>query len=128
MIDVDLFKQFNDRYGHQAGDQCLRTIAAAIKECVRGTDIVARYGGEEFTMVLPDADPVAAHRVAQRARDGILALGLPHAGSPHRVVTVSIGVSTASSFDDGTPEQLIEAADRHLYRAKHNGRNQVQAG
>lgn len=128
MIDIDVFKKYNDRYGHQAGDQCLRSVAAALRECVRTVDdVVARYGGEEFIVVLPRTDCVAAGQVAQRIRDAVLALGQPHEDSPHGVVTVSVGVAAAIPSGQDGPGDLVEQADRNLYEAKRSGRNRVTA-
>jgi diguanylate cyclase (GGDEF)-like protein len=127
MIDIDHFKLYNDRYGHPAGDQCLRRVAAVLNECVRSTDLVARYGGEEFAIVLPSADATVARQVAQRVRDAVMALDQPHERSPYGVVTVSIGLAVVIPSEPDTPEHLIELADHQLYLAKHNGRNQVMA-
>ena len=127
MIDVDFFKPYNDTYGHQGGDECLRQIAAAMSGVVmRSSDAVARYGGEEFAILLPATDPDGALIVAERIRTAIEALQLPHSGSKvadH--VTVSIGVASVTVSTDGVPAQLVGAADAALYRAKHEGRNRV---
>lgn len=126
MLDVDHFKRFNDRYGHQAGDDCLRRCAECLAGIVfRPGDQVARYGGEEFAAVLPSIDVVGALMVAQRMREAVRALAIPHADSSFGVVTVSIGVAC------GVPEQgvdrdaLVKAADTALYRAKHEGRDRA---
>ena len=128
MIDIDQFKDYNDHYGHQAGDECLRrvagTIAAAAK---RAGDLAARYGGEEFVLILPDADAAAAQSVAEDLRKAIEALDLHHVRAPSGRVTVSIGVAALGSDGLKDPEALLHAADAALYRAKHGGRNQVQA-
>ena len=126
MVDVDHFKNFNDCYGHQAGDQCLRTIAAALQAAARrGGDLAARYGGEEFCLVLADTDAAAAGRLAERLRQSVGALGLEHSGSPLGRVTVSIGVAVmpVAGIDDAAA--LLRAADRALYRAKEEGRDRV---
>ena len=127
MIDVYFFKPYNDTYGHQGGDECLRQVAAAMSGVVmRSSDAVARYGGEEFAILLPATDPEGACIVAERIRAAIEALQLPHSGSTvadH--VTVSIGVASAAVSSGDVPEQLVGAADEALYRAKHEGRNRV---
>ena len=128
ICDVDHFKLFNDSYGHQAGDECLKSVAKAINQCFRGGDLVARYGGEEFAMVLPQTNRAGAVQVAERVRAAVAAAVLPHAGSPVRnQVTVSIGVACATPRPKGPTDAwtLIEEADRQLYLAKHRGRDQV---
>lgn len=129
MIDVDHFKLFNDTYGHQAGDECLRGVAAALKDFARRPgDLAARYGGEEFVLVLTNATAQQARLVAQRVRDKILELAIPHQRSSHGSVTASFGVaSMVPSQSHGGPEVLLLAADQALYRAKHAGRNRVCA-
>ena len=127
MIDVDYFKQYNDRYGHAAGDTCLVEIANVLRDIFRReTDIVIRHGGEEFLVVLLDADEAIAMELAEAMRGMLQAVGIPHAASPSdQVVTVSIGVATAEA---GTPidtESLIACADSALYRCKAQGRNRV---
>ena len=126
MIDIDHFKRYNDRYGHLAGDACLRRVAAALHESVRfDCDLVARYGGEEFAVVLPGADLEEAAVVAERMRAAVAGLREPHAGVAHEVVTVSIGVAAVVAAPDADPGRLLEAADARLYDAKRAGRNQV---
>ncbi|RZI85031.1 MAG: GGDEF domain-containing protein [Rubrivivax sp.] len=128
MIDVDHFKLYNDHYGHPAGDACLQQVAAALKRHLRKPgDLVARLGGEEFIAVLNATSLTLAQATAERVREQILQLGLPHAASPSsRQVTVSIGVACASPAEPGaTPLTLIEAVDRALYDAKSAGRNRV---
>jgi len=133
MIDVDRFKLYNDCYGHQQGDQCLRAVAAAVADAARRAgDVAARYGGEEFAILLPGAEAASVVTLAEALRASVLALGLEHAGNPDgRVITVSIGVATVNPVPDGDrnrPEDLIAAADAALYAAKHAGRNRVTAG
>lgn len=132
MIDVDHFKNFNDLYGHQAGDECLRSVAEALRQTVqRSGDIVTRYGGEEFAAVLTEIDEAGAIDAAGRMLAGVRALAHPHAGSPDNVVTVSIGLTTFSLDASGqppTPQHLLRAADRALYAAKEAGRNRIAAG
>lgn len=129
MIDVDFFKQYNDLYGHQAGDECLRRIAAVLKQRQRRPgDLAARYGGEEMLMLLPDTDAAGAMLVAEKIRAGIQALDLPHRGNPAGVLTISAGVGALELLEPGarTLEDLLGQADIALYQAKHGGRNQVR--
>jgi len=128
ICDVDHFKLYNDHYGHQAGDECLKTVAATIKTCFRPGDLVARYGGEEFAMVLPHTDRPGAVQVAERVRTAMETASLPHAASPvANRVTVSIGVAcmTPQQKDGADIRTLIETADLNLYLAKRHGRNRV---
>jgi diguanylate cyclase (GGDEF)-like protein len=121
MIDLDHFKQLNDRHGHQAGDVTLKQVGKCLVEALRANDIVGRFGGEEFIALLPAADEIVAANVAERLRQRISILDLPHGGA----VTASIGVGTGS--EDHGLDQLIAVADRALYAAKSAGRNQVRA-
>ncbi len=127
MIDVDYFKRFNDTYGHQGGDDCLRRVAAAMSGVIkRASDSLARYGGEEFAILLPATEPEGALLLAERIRAAVEAIALPHAGSDiARHVTVSIGVASMRSTEGSLPAQLVAAADAALYRAKHEGRNRA---
>lgn len=124
MIDVDYFKRYNDRYGHQAGDECLSSVAQVLKMAVRAEgDLVARYGGEEFVVVLPGVSLAHATAIVERIQQKIREAGLPHAASAvASEVTVSIGIVAS----DGTVpiETLIARADSALYQAKNKGRNQ----
>ncbi|PKQ74675.1 GGDEF domain-containing protein [Aeromonas sobria] len=124
LIDVDYFKRFNDHYGHQVGDMCLKEVAQALKRSVRTpSDLVARYGGEEFVLLLPNTDSEAATAVAQRLQDGLASLQLEHLASDVAPwVTVSQGIASIVSGEGAS--QLLERADRALYRAKESGRNQ----
>lgn len=129
MIDVDRFKMFNDFYGHQRGDDCLRLIARAIRERLpRTTDIVARYGGEEIAIILPQTGAEDANLIAEDVRQSIEKLAIGHAQSSFGIVTASFGVAT---FDPASPEpphrpvELVASADEALYGAKHSGRNRV---
>lgn len=127
MIDVDYFKAYNDNFGHLEGDEALRKVATAIREaCSRPSDLPARYGGEEFALVLPGTSPGGARLMAEKLRQSVLALKIPH-GIPDggESLTVSIGVSTLTPQQGGDCRQLISAADKGLYIAKHNGRNRV---
>jgi diguanylate cyclase (GGDEF)-like protein len=125
LCDVDHFKPYNDRYGHPAGDECLRRIGSALARCCkRTTDLAARYGGEEFALLLPDTPAEGARHVIEAARAEIAALALPHEASPTgKVVTFSAGIATYSEGQDQGPAQLIARADSALYRAKDLGRN-----
>ncbi|RIX42472.1 MAG: diguanylate cyclase [Rhodocyclales bacterium GT-UBC] len=126
MCDVDHFKRFNDTYGHQAGDDCLRQVASAIQSVMdRASDIVARYGGEEFVVVLPETSIGGALFVAEKIRHAVHALNIPHAESPQGRVTLSIGIANHVPVENENPEILISAADRALYQAKHDGRDRV---
>lgn len=128
IIDIDEFKRYNDRYGHQAGDLCLVDVARALNQQLRRTgDLLARWGGEEFVVLMPDADAAVAQQVAERMRLAVQALALPHAGAlAHAVVTVSVGVATLVPDRHTRLHALSSQADRALYEAKARGRNQVQ--
>jgi len=130
MVDIDHFKQFNDLYGHQAGDACLRAVAGALRAALaRSHDLAARYGGEEFVCLLPECDLAGARAKAQALCEAVQALGITHGGSSVAgVVTVSAGVASEVPGEDGTPEALLARADAHLYRAKAAGRNRVDDG
>jgi diguanylate cyclase (GGDEF)-like protein/PAS domain S-box-containing protein len=128
LLDLDHFKQFNDEYGHQAGDDCLRSVAAATRSALsRPGDIACRYGGEELAVILSETGADGAMEIAERVRQAVEALAIPHLGnSAAPVATVSIGVATALARAGGTmrmPEGLLLAADHALYRAKSEGRN-----
>ncbi|SFE56916.1 diguanylate cyclase (GGDEF) domain-containing protein [Phytobacter palmae] len=127
LIDIDFFKNYNDKYGHLSGDECLRKVAGIIKESLTDLNAVAaRYGGEEFVVILPEAEPELAKNIAESITHNIISEKLIHEASPFGVVSVSTGVSSAAATDiddDGT--SLIESADTALYRAKYSGRNQV---
>ena len=124
MLDIDNFKEVNDRHGHVTGDQVLRLLAAAIQGRMRGEDLFARYGGEEFVFILPETDLAAGLAVAESIRG--LVEGLPLAAAGVRFgVTVSIGVVEFSKDAHVRPEDLIKAADDLLYAAKRAGRNRV---
>lgn len=131
MLDLDNFKQFNDLYGHQAGDDCLRTVARTLGDFARRpADLACRYGGEEFALILGDTEPSDAMEISERVRLAIAALGLPHpASTGPGYVTVTIGVATALARIGGSirmPESLLQAADHALYKAKAAGRNRVE--
>lgn len=127
MVDVDWFKQYNDRLGHPAGDTCLAILAGAMTECLRRPgDVAARYGGEEFALVLPATDSAGALQVAESLRQLVLAKILPHPSSHFEVVSVSIGVASANPALGESPETLVARADAALFEAKKNGRNRVE--
>ncbi|KJZ40200.1 sensor domain-containing diguanylate cyclase [Pseudomonas sp. B21-040] len=124
MIDVDHFKSFNDRYGHVAGDECLRRVSAIIKDNIkRPGDLAARYGGEEFTVVLPGTDYVGAFLVAEKIRLAVLSAGIEHSEGVEGRITVSIGVCAFNPASQDQPDDLVSAADKALYVAKASGRN-----
>lgn len=127
MIDVDHFKAFNDTYGHQAGDECLKSVAKVLRDSVkRSQDLAARYGGEEFCCILPETEHAAAVEIATSIKDGISSLDIRHAGSTAADhVTVSLGVATLICDGKTNPESIVNVADRRLYWAKENGRNRV---
>lgn len=128
MADVDHFKKYNDCYGHQAGDDCLKSVAQAIKLCLqREGDVAFRYGGEEFVVVLPNTNLSGALTLAENIRAAVLQQGIVHGASDHQWVTLSIGV-TAQVPDSGEAGTLLlRSADQALYEAKHRGRNQACA-
>lgn len=125
MIDIDQFKLYNDRFGHPAGDDCLRTIAAALtQQARRPWDMPARMGGEEFAVLLPNTDDDGAGKVAGSLRLSVEDLRLPHPNSTFHIVTISVGVATVYPGKPGhTAQGLIDAADAALYVAKNAGRN-----
>lgn len=125
LLDIDSFKQFNDNYGHQAGDECLVKVAEALKNFARRPDdILARYGGEEFAVVLGNTTLPDAERVAENIRSAIFELNVLHEfGASSGRITISAGVATAYPHEDRSETQLIESADLALYEAKASGRN-----
>ena len=126
MLDVDHFKGYNDLYGHVKGDESLIRVAQAIVQSpMRSSDLFARYGGEEFALILPQTPADAAQQVAEKCREAVAALNIPHAASPVGVITISVGVCTMVPGDESSFTTLVERADDKLYRAKRNGRNCV---
>ena len=126
LIDVDWFKSYNDRYGHPAGDACLRQLARVFEAGVmRSGDLIARYGGEEFVLIAPDTDLNGIHTIARYLCQEVFALALEHEDSPYGRVSVSIGVATAYPHQGSKPLQLVQQADAALYRAKQQGRHRV---
>ncbi|WP_226976293.1 diguanylate cyclase [Vibrio fluvialis] len=126
LIDIDFFKQYNDRYGHIAGDDCLRQVAQSLKQsCLRSADMVARYGGEEFVLVLPDTDENGLEHIAQRIKQQLEQEAIAHIGSPTSLLTVSAGGAVYQPGDQpGSTEAMLVLADTMLYKAKAEGRNQ----
>ncbi len=127
MVDVDFFKNYNDTYGHQAGDDCLIKVANALKSVItRETDTIARYGGEEFVAVLPNTDIRGAIALGDEMRAKVESLGLVHAKSDvYKRVTISVGVAAMTPDKNSSLQELLANADKALYKAKHKGRNQV---
>ena len=127
LIDIDYFKKYNDLYGHVAGDDCLRRVARVISDnAKRASDFTARYGGEEFGVILPETDGAGALCVAKHMQSELTRLTIPHEASEVAAyVSISIGILTAVAARGSNGIQLVEAADRALYQAKMNGRNQV---
>ena len=127
LIDVDHFKLYNDLYGHLAGDACLQAIATAIQSQLRRPpDMLARFGGEEFVIILPNTPATGAEIMSQIVLKTIAACAIPHTGSPYGSVTVSLGCATLTATLEGSTKDLLKAADDAMYRAKTNGRNQIQ--
>ncbi|WP_055076630.1 PleD family two-component system response regulator [Pseudanabaena sp. 'Roaring Creek'] len=127
MCDIDFFKNYNDTYGHVAGDDCLRKVSSVIKQSVRRpADLAARYGGEEFVVVLPNTDIEGSMAIAEVIRKGLVDLMIPHDDSAvSTFVTLSMGVTSLVPMADSHPSVLLTAADYALYRAKELGRNQT---
>lgn len=126
MVDVDRFKDFNDSYGHLAGDECLKKVAATMAaQMQRASDVVARYGGEEFAVILPNSSTEGAATVAERVRSAVEKLKIPFANSELGHVTVSIGAGSVMPSMLVDSWQLVSTADAALYRAKSAGRNRV---
>lgn len=124
IIDIDFFKKFNDTFGHQSGDAVLRQVAQTLKRNVRATDIVCRYGGEEMSIILPNTSKDEAYATAQKICQRVAEKTFKLTGNNETHVTISLGVSTFP-FDGDTAPKIIESADKKLYNAKNNGRNQV---
>jgi diguanylate cyclase (GGDEF)-like protein/PAS domain S-box-containing protein len=129
MLDIDYFKQYNDRYGHLEGDNCLRRVARVLASAAtRARDVVARFGGEEFVLVLPETDEAAAAKIAERCRDLLAGERIPHEGSPAGLsLTASLGVVTTIPAHEQDLQDFIKAVDRRMYQAKQLGRNRIAA-
>jgi diguanylate cyclase (GGDEF)-like protein len=129
MCDIDFFKQYNDTFGHHAGDECLIQIAQVFKNVVkRDTDLIARYGGEEFAIIIPDSSNEAATKIAKEVVEAVRSLQISHSRPDEKdIVTISIGVSTIVPTNANSTELLITSADKMLYSAKSNGRDRVQS-
>lgn len=126
MIDIDRFKDYNDHFGHQQGDECLRQVAAEMASfCKRPGDVCGRYGGEEFVLLFPDTSQADALYMCERLRQKVQDLDIPHTVNDSGVVTISVGVAALVPDEDKSVDDLLRAADRHLYEAKDKGRNQV---
>jgi diguanylate cyclase (GGDEF)-like protein len=127
LIDVDLFKSYNDIYGHIGGDTCLRCIAGVIASTLqRHSDVAARFGGEEFAVILPNTELETALVVAESVRQAVVTMNLPHSGNPDGVQTISIGVAAGVPQQNASVTSLLTASDHALYRAKYLGRNRVE--
>lgn len=129
MVDIDYFKQYNDHYGHLQGDDCLKAVSKALNESVaRARDFVARFGGEEFVLVIPESDAEAAAAVAERCREAIIRLQIPHAKSSISPwLSISLGVGTIVPGQNDQLLDFINRVDRRLYLAKQQGRNCIVA-
>jgi diguanylate cyclase (GGDEF)-like protein len=126
MIDIDYFKNYNDHYGHQAGDKCLKEVSKVFKSYAqRSGELVARYGGEEFIVLLPRMTIAGAQRIAESMCCTIEHLNIEHEGSEEKKVTISVGVAGSLPRLHDELDTLLKEADRALYRAKANGRNCV---
>lgn len=126
MCDIDFFKQYNDHFGHQSGDECLRLIAQTLAGSLeRGGDLLARYGGEEFVAVLPGTSLSGASFVAAQMRKAVNELAIAHPKSRYGHVTASFGIASAVAMPETNPQDIVGAADRALYKAKNSGRNRV---
>ncbi len=128
ILDIDKFKEFNDCYGHNSGDECLVQVAKVLKDIFkRSSDLTARFGGEEFIVIMPEVEKDEAIRVAHFVRESIEDLKIPHKySSVGPYVTVSVGVASMIPNIDCSYKDLFLAADKALYRAKNSGRNQVK--
>jgi len=125
LLDIDYFKKYNDTYGHNEGDNCLRIIAQAINNTItRKGDFAARYGGEEFAVILPSTDEAGSQNIAIKILNVIRELKIPHIQSPNGIVTISIGITTGNKNNTRDLNNYLIKADEALYMSKNNGRNQ----
>ena len=125
IIDIDFFKNFNDKFGHQSGDAVLRQVAQTLKKNVRATDIVCRYGGEEMSIILPNTSKEEAYSTAEKICECVADKKFKLSNGKEAGVTISLGVSTFP-FDGENAPDIIEIADKRLYQAKNDGRNRVK--
>jgi len=127
MIDIDFFKNYNDTYGHQVGDECLKQVAETLQKSLRRPgDLLARYGGEEFAALLPEINLEGTAKIAYSMHQAVIELSIPHRGSKvHKNLTISLGVASGQLNEYQTPEDLLAKADQALYEAKNGGRNQI---
>lgn len=125
MCDIDDFKRYNDRYGHQVGDAAIKAVATSLSENARDTDAIYRYGGEEFLILLPNQSLAGAEAALERARAAVVELAIPHSGTGAEVLTISVGVSANMAGHRVGSDRLIQEADEALYAAKAAGRNSV---
>jgi two-component system chemotaxis response regulator CheY len=126
LLDVDLFKSYNDCYGHQAGDEALKTVADELRDHARSGDAVYRYGGEEFLCVFPEQSMDSGMQAVERMRDGLRRLAIPHTDNPLGVLTISAGIAMLDPLRIRTVAEVLRDADVALYRAKQLGRNRVE--
>jgi two-component system chemotaxis response regulator CheY len=126
LLDIDYFKPYNDNYGHQAGDEVLRTVAAELRDQARSGDALYRYGGEEFLCIFPEQSLATATQAVQRMRLGVAQLAIEHVSNPPGVLTVSAGVAQLDSKHPRSMSEVLKEADEALYRAKDLGRNRVE--
>ncbi|WP_223594163.1 diguanylate cyclase domain-containing protein [Neobacillus bataviensis] len=127
-FDIDYFKPYNDTYGHPAGDRCLQKIGILVQELLVPPQVSARYGGEEFAIILPETDSAGAVIIAEKVREAIETLNIPHqASQEYGVITVSIGIATYRDGSVGSTSELMEQADKALYQTKNAGRNRVSS-
>ena len=127
MMDIDHFKSFNDNYGHQVGDQVLRLVAKTLFDGVKGRDVVARYGGEEFAIILPETDLHGAVKVGDHLRKAVASKEIINRASGDKLGRITLSGGAAEIIADETIDEIISRADKALYTAKHNGRNQISA-
>ncbi|MEQ2525442.1 diguanylate cyclase [Bacillaceae bacterium CLA-AA-H227] len=125
LFDIDDFELYNDTYGHQAGDICLKTIASYVKEIVRSPHLIARYGGEEFAAILIGKNNEESYKIAEKIRTVVESLKISNSSSENKVITISLGLATQGNISFRSKEELIEKADLALYEAKKGGRNRV---
>ena len=126
MLDIDHFKRFNDTFGHEAGDALLRGLGGFLKQEIRGGDFACRYGGEEFVLILPEISPEDVHESAERMREKVKELNVQYSGGVLENITLSLGLALFPAHGT-TGRTVLQAADKALYEAKHQGRDRVVA-